>query len=163
MFSVSKDGALAVYGLSQGGSDWMEYRVLDVATRQPREDVVRWVKVSGAAWAGDGFFYSRYPAPTGGKDLSAKNVNHEVYFHRVGTPQAADEKVFSDPANPERFHTAEVTEDERFLILTVSDRGKGKKGNAVFYRDLAVIDSAFRPIAITSSAWSRSARPHRAS
>ena len=146
VFSVSANGRLAVYGLSQGGSDWMEYRVLDVATRQPREDVVQWVKVSGAAWAGDGFFYSRYPAPAGGKDLSAKNVNHEVYFHRVGTPQAADEKVFSDPANPERFHTAEVTEDERFLILTVSDRGKGKKGNAVFYRDLAVKDSAFRPI-----------------
>ena len=62
MFSVSKDGALAVYGLSQGGSDWMEYRVLDVATKQPRDDVVQWVKVSGAAWAGDGFFYSRYPA-----------------------------------------------------------------------------------------------------
>lgn len=146
VFSVSANGRLAVYGLSQGGSDWMEYRVLDVATRQPREDVVQWVKVSGAAWAGDGFFYSRYPAPTGGKDLSAKNVNHEVYFHKVGTPQAADEKVFSDPANPERFHTVEVTEDERFLILTVSDRGKGKKGNAVFYRDLASKDTAFMPI-----------------
>jgi len=75
-FAVSRDGRLAIYGLSQGGSDWMEYRVLDVATRQPREDVVRWVKVSGAAWAGDGFFYSRYPAPEGGRDLSAKNVNH---------------------------------------------------------------------------------------
>ena len=124
----------------------MEYRVLDVATRQPREDVVQWVKVSGAAWAGNGFFYSRYPAPTGGRDLSAKNVNHEVYFHTVGTPQSTDQKVFSDPANPERFHTVEVTEDERFLILTVSDRGKGKKGNAVFYRDLASTDTTFHPI-----------------
>ncbi len=146
VFSVSKDGRLAVYGLSQGGSDWMEYRVLDVATKQPREDVVQWVKVSGAAWAGDGFFYSRYPAPSGGRDLSAKNVNHEVYFHKVGTPQSADQKVFSDPANPERFHTVEVTEDERFLILTVSDRGKGKKGNAVFYRDLTSKDTTFHPI-----------------
>jgi len=146
VFSVSASGRLAVYGLSQGGSDWMEYRVLDVTTRQPREDVVRWVKVSGAAWAGDGFFYSRYPAPTGGKDLSAKNVNHEVYFHKVGTPQAADQKVFSDPAHPERFHTVEVTEDERFLILTVSDRGQGKKGNAVFYRDLTSNDTTFTPI-----------------
>jgi len=146
VFSVSKDGRLAVYGLSQGGSDWMEYRVLDVATKQPREDVVQWVKVSGAAWAGDGFFYSRYPAPSGGRDLSAKNINHEVYFHKVGTPQSADQKVFSDPANPERFHTVDVTEDERFLILTVSDRGKGKKGNAVFYRDLTAKDTTFHPI-----------------
>jgi prolyl oligopeptidase len=146
VFSVSKDGRLAVYGLSQGGSDWMEYRVLDIGTRQPREDVVQWVKVSGAAWAGDGFFYSRYPAPSGGRDLSAKNINHEVYFHKVGTPQSADQKVFSDPANPERFHTVDVTEDERFLILTVSDRGKGRKGNAVFYRDLTSKDTTFHPI-----------------
>jgi len=146
VFSVSRDGALAIYGLSEGGSDWLEYRVLDVATKQPRTDVVEWVKVSGAAWAGDGFFYSRYPASGQGKDLSAKNVDHQVFFHRVGTPQSADELVYEDRANPERFHTVEVTEDERFAILTVSDRGKGKKGNAVFYRDLTTADKTFRPI-----------------
>ena len=146
VFSVSKDGALAIYGLSQGGSDWLEYRVLDVATRQPLGDVVEWVKVSGAAWAGKGFFYSRYPASDKGKDLSAKNVDHQVFYHRIGTPQSADELVYRDAANPERFHTLEVTEDERFAILTVSDRGKGKQGNAVFYRDLASKDTSFKPL-----------------
>lgn len=146
VFSVSRDGALAIYGLSEGGSDWIEYRVLEVATGQPRADVVEWVKVSGAAWAGDGFFYSRYPASAKGKDLSAKNVDHQVFYHRIGTPQSADALVYEDRDNPERFHTVEVTEDERFAILTVSDRGKGKKGNAVFYRDLAAADQTFRPI-----------------
>jgi prolyl oligopeptidase len=146
IFELSKDGSRAVYGLSVGGSDWNTYKVLDVATKQPLTDVVEWVKVSGAAWAGDGFFYSRYPAPKDGKDLSAKNVNHDVYFHRLGTPQSADELIFSDPANPERFHTVETTEDERYLVLTVSDRGKGKKGNALFYRDLRSKDKSFRPI-----------------
>ena len=146
VFSVSKDGRLALYGLSEGGSDWLEYRVLDVATRTPLSDTVEWVKVSGAAWAGSGFFYSRYPASDKGKDLSAKNVDHKVYYHRIGTPQTADELVFADAANPERFHTVEVTEDERFAILTVSDRGKGKKGNAVYYRDLASNITTFTPI-----------------
>ena len=146
VFAVSKDGRRAVYGLSVGGSDWQTYKVLDVATKQPLADNVEWVKVSGAAWAGDGFFYSRYPAPEKGKELSTKNVNHQVFFHRLGTAQSADELVFSDPANPERFHTVETTEDERFLILTVSDRGKGKKGNAVFYRDLTSRDRAFKPL-----------------
>jgi len=145
-FQISKDGTLAVYGLSEGGSDWNTYKVLDLATRQPLSDTVEWVKVSGAAWAGNGFFYSRYPAPVEGKDLSAKNVNHQVYFHTLGTPQSADKLVFSDPANPERFHTVETTEDERFLVLTVSDRGSGKKGNALFYRDLASKDNNFKPI-----------------
>jgi prolyl oligopeptidase len=146
VFSVSRDGRRAVYGLSVGGSDWQTYKVLDVTTKQPLTDSVEWVKVSGAAWAGDGFFYSRYPAPEKGKELSTKNVDHQVFFHRLGTPQSADELVFSDPANPERFHTVETTEDERYLVLTVSDRGKGKKGNAVYYRDLAGRDQAFKPI-----------------
>ena len=146
VFIVSRDGARAVYGLSVGGSDWQTLKVLDVGTKQPLSDSVEWVKVSGAAWAGDGFFYSRYPAPEKGKELSTKNVNHQVFFHRLGTPQSADELVFSDPANPERFHTVETTEDERYLILTVSDRGKGKKGNAVYYRDLTSRDRAFTPI-----------------
>ncbi len=146
VFAASRDGRRAVYGLSEGGSDWQTYRVLDVATKQPLTDSVEWVKVSGAAWAGDGFFYSRYPAPETGKELTTKNVNHQVFYHRLGTPQSADELVFSDPANPERFHTVETTEDERFLVLTVSDRGKGKKGNAVYYRDLAAKDKTFHPI-----------------
>jgi prolyl oligopeptidase len=146
VFVVSKDGRLAIYGLSEGGSDWLEYRVLDVQTKQPLGDVVEWVKVSGAAWAGRGFFYSRYPATEAGKDLSAKNVDHQVFYHRVGTPQSADELVFSDGANPERFHTVAVTHDERFAILTVSDRGTGKKGNAVFFRDLTSSSTTFVPI-----------------
>ena len=146
VFSVSKDGRFAVYGLSVGGSDWLEYRVLDLSTTQPLEDVVEWVKVSGAAWAGRGFFYSRYPASDTGKDLSAKNVDHQVFYHHVGTPQSDDELVFSDPANPERFHTVEVTDDERFAVLTISDRGKGKKGNAVYVRDLTSTSTAFVPI-----------------
>jgi prolyl oligopeptidase len=146
IFSVSKDGTRAVYGLSAGGSDWNTYKVLDVPTRETLADTVEWVKVSGAAWAGDGFFYSRYPAPEKGRELSTRNVDHQVFFHRLGTPQSADEPVFSDPANPERFHTVETTEDERFLILTVSDRGTGRKGNAVYYRDLASTDRTFHPI-----------------
>ena len=146
IFSVSRDGTLAVYGLSQGGSDWMEYRVLEIATRTPREDLVRWIKVSDAAWAGDGFFYSRYPEPEAGKELSSKNEDHRVFFHRLGTPQSVDELVFADPDHLERFHLLSVTEDERFAILSVSDRGKGLKGNALFYRDLTSPDRTFAPI-----------------
>ena len=59
-----------------------------------------------------------------------------MFFHRVGTPQSADELVFQDAANPQRFHFLDTTEDERFAILSVSDRGKGKDGNSVFVRDL---------------------------
>src|SRR5262249_37456353 len=58
-FSLSKDARYAVVGVSSGGSDWQEYQVMDIATRKMLPDRIKWVKVSGASWAGDGFFYSR--------------------------------------------------------------------------------------------------------
>ncbi len=145
-FSVSKDGKYAVYGKSVGGSDWSEYHVLEIASRETLPDVISWVKVSAASWAGDGFFYSRYPAPEKGKELTAKNENHQVYFHKVGTEQKDDPLVFEDPAHPQRFHILLTTEDERYAALVVSDRGSGKKGNAVFYRDLTGKDQGFTPL-----------------
>jgi prolyl oligopeptidase len=145
-FAVSKDGRYAGYGKAVGGGDWSEYHVMEVATRQTLPDVINWVKVSGLAWAGDGFFYSRYPEPEKGKELTTKNENHRVYFHKVGTAQKDDELVYEDAAHPQRFNTVDVTEDERFAILTVSDRGTGKKGNAVFVRDLSKKDKTFAPL-----------------
>jgi prolyl oligopeptidase len=145
-FALSKDGRHAVYGLSRAGSDWQDYRVLEIATKKTFDDEIKWVKVSGAAWAGDGFFYSRYPEPEKGGERSTKNENHKVYFHRIGTAQSQDELVFEDPANPQRFHGVRTTEDERFAILSVSDRGKGKDGNALFIRDLSKGEKAFRPV-----------------
>jgi prolyl oligopeptidase len=144
-FALSKDARYAGYGISSGGSDWQEYHVLDVSTKKDLPDVLKWVKVSGIAWQGDGFYYSRYDAPSG-NELTAKNEGHKVYFHRVGTPQSADELVFEDKANPQRFHTVSTTEDERFALLNISDGSKGKKGNALFYRDAKLGDKAWHPV-----------------
>jgi prolyl oligopeptidase len=136
-FVPSRDGKLVGYGVSRSGSDWQEYRVMDVATRQPTSDRVEWVKVSGLSWRGNGFYYSRYPAPAKGKERSSINEDHQVYYHRLGTPQSSDELVFRDAKNPQRFHTLRTTEDERFAVLDVSDRGTGKQGNAIFVQDLS--------------------------
>ena len=106
-------------------------------------DTIEWVKVSGVAWHGDGFYYSRYPAPDKGREKASINENHQVYFHRVGTPQSADVLVYEDRGNPQRFHTVSTTEDERFAVLTISERGKGKDGNALYVRDLALAGATF--------------------
>jgi prolyl oligopeptidase len=143
-FSISKDGRYAGYGISKSGSDWQDYHVLEIATRQTLPDLLKWVKVSGIAWQGNGFYYSRYDEPAQGKELSSKNEGHKVYYHRVGTAQSADELVYADPANPQRFHMADTTEDERYVILNISERGKGKKGNALFYREAGA--KSFTPI-----------------
>ncbi|MCE7069505.1 prolyl oligopeptidase family serine peptidase [Dyadobacter sp. CY327] len=143
VFSLSKDGNHAVLGFSQGGSDWQEYQVMDMKTLTMLADKVEWVKISGAAWQGDGFYYSRYPKPEGSA-LAAKNENHQVYFHKIGTKQSEDKLIFEDPANPQRFHTIGTTEDEQFAVLSVSDRGKGKDGNGLWI--LKKGETKFTPI-----------------
>ncbi len=144
--ALSKDGAYFAYGVSAGGSDWRELHVLDVDSKRTLPDDLKWVKVSGIAWQGRGFYYSRYSAPADGKVMTASNDDHKVYYHAIGTPQSADELVYEDKAHPQRFHTVATTEDERFAILDISDRGKGTKGNAVFYRDAANDPKRWRPL-----------------
>ena len=145
-FSLSTNGKYLAYGISEGGSDWVTLNVMEVASRNKLGDEVTWLKASGVAWQGDGFYYSRYPAPEKGKELSSKNEFQTVYFHKVGTPQSADMLVYEDKEHPQRFQSVDTTEDERFAILSISERGKGKKGNALFYRDLSKGETEFSPI-----------------
>ncbi len=147
VFNLNKKGNYAVVGLSKGGSDWQTFYVRDMATNKNLADELKWVKVSGVAWKGDGFYYSRYPSPGDGiSDLSAKNENHQVYFHKVGTLQTQDTLVYENKENPQRFNVASTSEDEKYLYLKISDRGKGFDGNAIYYRDLTTNDTAFKPI-----------------
>jgi prolyl oligopeptidase len=144
--AFSRDGKYLAYGVSQGGSDWNDVYVLDTATKQLSTDHIEWMKSSGIAWLGDGFYYSRYPAPEKGHELTAKNENHQVFYHKIGTPQSADTLVYEDPANPQRFHNVGTSDDERYSFLYVSERGKGKKGNAIFWRNASQPGTAFSPI-----------------
>jgi prolyl oligopeptidase len=145
-FSISKDGKYLVYGISQGGSDWSELFVMEVATRKKLADDLKWIKLPAVSWQGDGFYYSRYPEPEKDKELTTKNEFQTVYFHKVGTPQSADTMVYEDKEHPLRFQNVGTTKDERFALLVVSERGKGKKGNALFYKDLFKHDQSFSPI-----------------
>ena len=145
--AISRDGKYLAYGISQGGSDWSEAHVVEIATRNVLPDTLKWIKVSGYAWAKDGFFYSRYPAPESGREMSTKNEFHTVHFHKLGTAQSDDKIVYEDKTHPQRFHMVRTTEDERFAILSVSDRGTGKKGNSLWFRDLSKAgDQSFLPI-----------------
>src|SRR4029079_11633899 len=146
-FAPSADAKYAVYGISKSGSDWTPYQGMELATQKTLPDTIDWVKVSGIAWHADGFYYSRYPEPGKGKsEKAAINEDHRVYFHKIGTPQSQDRQIYQDAGNPQRFNTVDTTEDERFALLTVSDRGKGKDGNALFVRDLSHGQREFNPV-----------------
>jgi prolyl oligopeptidase len=143
---VSKDGKYCAYGVSTGGSDWQEGHVLDVAARKVLPDDLKWLKFTGFSWAGNAFFYNRYDAPEAGHELTSKNENPKIFFHRLGAPQSDDAMIYEDKAHPQRFLGAGTTEDERFAILYISDESTGKKGNSAFYRDLSKNEKSFHPI-----------------
>jgi prolyl oligopeptidase len=145
-FVPSKDAKYAVVGISKSGSDWEQFQVMELATKKMLPDMLDWVKVSGAAWQGHGFYYSRYPEPSKTQVKAGINEDHRVYFHQVGTPQSEDRQIYQDAGNPQRFNIVETTEDERFALLSVSDRGKGKDGNALFARDLTRGEREFNPV-----------------
>jgi prolyl oligopeptidase len=135
-WSVSEDGKLLAYGLSSGGSDWQEWRVRDVETGRDLPDVLKWVKFSLAAWTHDnkGFFYSRYDEPREGRPLEEANFYQKLYYHRIGTPQSADDLVYQRPDSKEMGFIAAVSEDGRYLVIQA---WKGTETeNGIFYKDL---------------------------
>ncbi len=155
-FAPSKNARYAAYTLSETGSDWQKIKVMDLKTRRNLPDEIEWVKISGTAWAGDGFFYSRYDTPVNtGTAYSAKNEFHKIFFHQVNTAQKEDALVYEDrdPNNAQRFHTASTTDDERFVVLSLSDRGKGKDGNLLLVRDTQSADKGFKRISDDSFDW----------
>ena len=138
--SASEDDRYIAVTQNAAGSDWQEIHVWDLATGQPQGDVLKWVKFSGSSWVGNGFYYSRYPAPDGSA-FSAENTFHSVYYHEVGTPQSEDKLVYRNDDEPNRYHFAYSTEDRRYLILSTST---GTDGNSLDYLDLQAPDAGWR-------------------
>lgn len=141
---VSMDGKYLAYGIARGGSDWNEIFVKNIETGEQLDDHIQWVKFSGISWYNDGFFYSRYPKPEEGSELSVSNINKKLYYHKLGTPQSEDEIFYENPEHPERNLYAETTEDQQCLVLYESE---STSGNAMYMKDLTKEDSQFVPIA----------------
>ncbi|MBR0552189.1 prolyl oligopeptidase family serine peptidase [Stakelama marina] len=119
----SEDGTKLIYSIQDGGTDWRTVRILDVATGKTLDDKVEWVKFSALAWAkdGSGFYYSRFPEPAEGEKFQATNENQAVYFHKLGTEQAADRQIYATPDHPKYGHYASVTNDGDWLVITTTE------------------------------------------
>lgn len=133
--SFSKNGKIAAYTISEGGSDWRKVIVIDVDTKEPIEDTLVDIKFSGISWLGnEGFYYSSYDKPEG-SELSAKTDQHKLYFHSLGTKQKNDRVVFgSTEEEKHRYIWGGVTENDRFLIISASI---STSGNKLFIKDLS--------------------------
>ncbi len=121
-WSASEDGKKLAYAVQDGGTDWRTVKVLDVASGAV-SDTVEWVKFSGLSWAkdGSGFFYSRFAAPADGSKFQALNENQQVFFHKLGTPQSTDALIYATPDQPKLGHTAQVTDDGKWLVITTHE------------------------------------------
>jgi prolyl oligopeptidase len=135
--SLSDNGKLLAYGLSSSGSDWQEWKVRDIETGEDLQDHLKWIKFSGASWTHDhqGFFYSRYDEPNEKTKLEDVNYYQKLYYHRLGTPQTDDVLIYHRPDEKEWGFSGGVTEDGRYLIISVW-LGTDPK-NLVFYKDLS--------------------------
>ena len=134
---ISPDGRYAAFGRQEAGSDWSNFQILEVEDGRQLADELKWIKFSSPEWTpdGSGFFYSRFPAPEEGQAFQNLNLNQQVYFHRVGTAQSDDILVYHRPDHPDWTFHSTVSEDGRYLILTImvgtDDRYR------VYYKDLS--------------------------
>ncbi len=131
--SFNKKGNLIAYSISEGGSDWRKIIILDAITKKQIDETLVDVKFSGISWQGDeGFYYSSYDKPKG-SELSAKTDTHKVYFHQLGTQQSKDKLIIGGENFKRRYISANVTDDERFLIISAAE---ATNGNELYIKDL---------------------------
>lgn len=140
-YSISPDGKLMAYSLSQSGSDWVEWKVRDIESGEDLSDHLKWSKFSGADWSKDskGFYYGRFAEPEEGDEYTAKNTDKKIYYHRIGEPQENDTLVYERPDQPLWGLNAGVTEDGRYLVFYVSQGTDTKNG--LFYQSLTEPDA----------------------
>ncbi len=135
--SFSDDGRYVAYGVQDGGTDWRIWRIMEIESGKVLDEELRWIKFNTPDWTidGEGFFYARFPEPEEGADFQSLNLNQEVYYHRVGRPQAEDVLVFRRPDEPKWGYDCTVTDDGRYLVITV---GLGTDDKyRIYYKDLA--------------------------
>ncbi|KAL7155572.1 hypothetical protein ABFS83_03G084000 [Erythranthe nasuta] len=143
-YAVSEDAKYLAYGTSSSGSDWVTISVMRIDDKIIEPDTISWVKFSSISWTHDskGFFYSRYPAPEDGEKLDAgtethANLNHELYYHFLGTDQSEDILCWSDPENPKHTRSASVTDDGKYVLLYIGENCDPV--NKIYYCDISLL------------------------
>jgi prolyl oligopeptidase len=155
--SPSPDGRTLAYMTSEGGADWQVVRIRDLVSNRDANDLVKWMRFSGFAWTKDskGFFYSRYPEPPTGKVLQAALSGQALYYHRLGTEQSADRLIYERKDLPGWFIGGDVTEDGRYLVITMAQGSENK--NRLYVAELGNpqqpnIDAPVKPVIETDDA-----------
>jgi len=123
--SFSEDGELCAYSVSLKGSDWNTIKFMKVENQEKLDDVLENVKFSCITWTHDnkGVFYNRYDKDESKQDGTEinSNVYQKLYYHRIGTKQSEDILVAHAPEHPKWMLHAEMSDEGRYVVLTVSE------------------------------------------
>ena len=120
--SISNDASHIAYSISDGGSDWRTWKVMNIDTGEVLKDELKWAKFSGASWENDdsGFYYRRYEEPDG-ELLKELNESPKLMFHKIGTDQSDDKLIYENSENPRWGFGITVVKDSDIKILSISE------------------------------------------
>ncbi len=136
-FKVSEDNKLIAFALSYNGSDWHEIRVKTLYPFHNTDDLIKQVKFSNIVWAGQGFFYTKYPFE--GDILKSANKNAAIWYHKLGEEQGKDRLVYKN----EQHSDAEISFQKVSNYLVISEQTKTKTGKEKSQILTAKIDSTY--------------------
>lgn len=140
----TKDGSLAAYQVSEGGSDWRKVIIINTNNKEIFDDTLTDVKFSGLSWHNnEGFYYSSYDKPKEGSQLSGKTQIHKLYFHKLGTAQSEDKLIFGGEATPRRYIGGQVTENQQYLVISAAN---ATYGNELYIQDLTKPNGPIVPV-----------------
>ena len=139
----SYDKKYMAYHINENGSDWSTSYFIDIATNLKLNDKIIWRRDGSIGWAKDGFYYTGYPTPENGKELTAVAKNATVYFHKWGDSQSQDKFVYADTANPNMGLYVSTSEDEKKLFIV---RVPGSLGWEVIGKKLDEETSTFKTL-----------------
>ena len=119
--SVSPNGDYLAYSVSDGGSDWRTWKVLNIETKQETDDLIEWSKFSYAVWESDssGFYYQKYDQPE--ESLSDINKSPQLFFHKLGDKQENDRLIYKDDINPDLSWSIGVPEKGSYRVLSIGE------------------------------------------
>jgi prolyl oligopeptidase len=148
-YVASHDGRLLAYGVSVSGSDWTDWHVRDVSSGQDLPDVIRFTKYYAPVFSHDdqGIYYSAFPAPPAGAELSAQDIGDAVFYHALGTPVSADRRMLEIAGHPDWQYKPHLSDDGRWLVVTAGEGEVGDKGlENVYLVDLSAASPSVTPI-----------------
>jgi prolyl oligopeptidase len=120
-YFISPSAKFIVYGLSKDGDEWSVLYIKEIESGQILKDKIPRTRHCNLTWLHDesGFYYTRYPTP-GTVPKDQENYNSHVYLHKIGTKWEDDPKIFGEGRRPQNFYTTELSDDGKFLFITIN-------------------------------------------